>query len=245
MARDVALRAGVAGATSTYGAIADDFDGDGDPDLYLGLHGRPARLLLNVGGRFIEHAAMRFPRADRHGCAAMDIDGSGLPDLYCAMGASRGSGLKANELWLDPGSAHPREVAMESGILDATGRGRTTAFLRAGRGGEVELVVANSPVRIDGLPSMGRTWKTDGDGTFVSRQRPGFAAGLGGLAMQAADYDRDRRDDLLLVTGGLQAPRDGTACPTPGRHRAERTVPSPGHRQFPPLDLVCTDSRSG
>jgi hypothetical protein len=136
----------------------------------------------------------------------MDVDGSGLPDLYCVTGASRGSGLKANELWLDPGSADPREVAMASGILDATGRGRTTAFLRTGRAGEVELVVANSPVRIDGLPSIGRTWRTSGDGAFISRQRPGFAAGLGGLEMQAADYDRDRRDDLLLVTGGLQAP---------------------------------------
>ena len=198
-------KAGVAESTSTYGAIDADFDGDGDPDLYIGRHGRPARLLLNDGGQFVDHEAIRFGREDRHGCTAMDVDRSGLPDLYCVIGASRGSGLKANELWLDPGSEHPTEVAMAAGLLDATGRGRTTTFLRSGRR-EVELVVANSPVRVDGLPSIGRTWKTTGDGSFVSRQRPGFAAGLGGLDMQASDYDRDGRDDLLLVTGGLQAP---------------------------------------
>ena len=205
VARDVAREAGVAESTSTYGAIDADFDGDGDPDLYIGRHGRPARLLLNDGGRFVDHEAIQFGREDRHGCTAMDVDRSGLPDLYCVIGASRGSGLKANELWLDPGSEHPTEVAMAAGLLDATGRGRTTTFLRSGRR-EVELVVANSPVRVDGLPSIGRTWKTTGDGSFVSRQRPGFAAGLGGLDMQASDYDRDGRDDLLLVTGGLQAP---------------------------------------
>ena len=205
IARDVAREAGVAESTSTYGAIDADFDGDGDPDLYIGRHGRPARLLLNEGGRFVDHDAIQFGREDRHGCTAMDVDRSGLPDIYCVIGASRGSGLKANELWLDPGSQHPTEVAMAAGLLDATGRGRTTTFLRSGRR-EVELVVANSPVRVDGLPSIGRTWKTTGDGSFVSRQRPGFAAGLGGLDMQASDYDRDGRDDLLLVTGGLQAP---------------------------------------
>ncbi len=48
---------------------------------------------------------------DRHGCTAADVDGSGLPDLYCTVGGKRGSGLKSNELWLDPGGPSPVEVA--------------------------------------------------------------------------------------------------------------------------------------
>jgi hypothetical protein len=96
---------------------------------------------------------------------------------------------------------------VETGISDSTGRGREAAFLEAVKQDDVNLVVANSPTRVDGLPSVGRLYKTRGDGAFSARERPGFAPRLGALSMQDADFDRDGREDLLLVTGGLQAPR--------------------------------------
>jgi hypothetical protein len=207
IARDVAREVGLAELTATYGAVVADFDADGVDDLFIGRHGRPARLVLDRDGHFVDHAPMVFPGIDRHGCSAADIDGSGLPDLYCAIGGKRGSGLKSNELWLDPGGPAPLQVAVERGLSDPTGRGRRAVFLESERGPEVDLVVTNSPVRVDGLPSLGHVLRTTGDGLFSTRRRPGFAARLGSLAMQDADYDGDGREDLLLVTGGPQAPR--------------------------------------
>ncbi len=140
---------------------------------------------------------------------AADVDGSGLPDLYCAVGGKRGSGFKSNELWLDPGGPAPREVAVERGLSDPTGRGRLAVFLEAQEQDDINLALTNSPTRVDGLPSVGRLFKTNGDGQFRTKARPGFAPRLGSLAMQAADFDGDGREDLLLVTGGAQAPEQG------------------------------------
>jgi hypothetical protein len=203
----VAVKAGVAGNFNTYGAVAADFDGDGDQDLYIGGHGQPGRLKLNVDGKFVDHEPMRFPAIDRHGCSAADVDGSGLPDLYCTIGGKRGSGLKTNELWIDPGGSDPIEIAVEAGVADPTGRGRRTVFLSAGEDEPLHLVVTNSPTRVDGLPSLGRLYRTYRDSAFSARARVGFAPRLGALSLQDADYDFDGRDDLLLVTGGPQAPK--------------------------------------
>jgi hypothetical protein len=211
VAHDVARQAGVFEDTGTYDAVVADFDGDGDDDLYVGRHGRRGRLLLNDDGVFVEHEALKMPSIDRHGCAAADIDGSGLPDLYCAVGGRRGTGLKSNELWIDPGGPAPREGAAERGLSDPTGRGRLAGFLEARKQKGVSLVVTNSPDRVDGLPSLGRRFVTHRDGDFAAVAEPGFAAQLGALAVQDADFDRDGREDLLLVTGRPQAPgRGGT-----------------------------------
>jgi hypothetical protein len=210
LARNVAAQVGLGDTTASYGAIATDFDGDGVDDLFIGRHGRPARLVLNRSGHFVDNPAMTFPPIDRHGCAAADIDGSGLPDLYCAIGGKRGSGLKTDELWLDPGGPAPVQAAIERGISDPTGRGRRAAFLRSSTrsgDGRVDLVVTNSPVRIDGLPSVGRLYRAEDGGDFVSKVRTGFASRLGSIALQDADFDSDGREDLVLVTGGPQAPR--------------------------------------
>jgi len=209
VARDVAAEAGIFEETGTYGAVVEDFDGDGVDDLFIGRHGRTGRLLLARDGVFVQHEPLQMQSIDRHGCATADVDGSGLPDLYCAVGGKRGSGLKSNELWLDPGGPAPREVAVERGLSDPTGRGRLAVFLEAQEQDDISLALTNSPTRVDGLPSVGRLFKTNGDGQFKTKTRPGFAPRLGALAMQAADYDGDGREDLLLVTGGAQAPEQG------------------------------------
>jgi hypothetical protein len=241
-AREVALRAGIAEQTPTYGAVVADFDADGSDDLFIGRHGRRARLVLNQGGVFVDHEPVSFPPIDRHGCSAADVDGSGLPDLYCAVGGHRGSGLKSNELWLDPGGQAPRQVAVEHGVSDPTGRGRRASFLESRKDDDIELVVTNSPTRVDGLPSIGRLFRTRGEAAFDARARTGFAARLGSLSTQDADYDGDGREDLLLVTGGLQAPlQEGTRLYRNAARGLIDVTRQMGIRSFGELDAELVD----
>ena len=230
-ARDVAIRAGIAEQTSSYGAVVADFDADGVDDLFIGRHGRPGRLLLNRDGVFVDHAPMRFPPIDRHGCSAADVDGSGLPDLYCTIGGKRGSGLKSNELWLDPGGAAPRQVAVEHGVSDPTGRGRRATFLEASHGRDVDLVVTNSPTRVDGLPSIGRLFRSRGDATFDGprahrvRGPPRLA-----LARRMPTTTATAARTSLLVTGGPQAPLPGGHATLPQHGtRSRRRHAAIGH----------------
>jgi hypothetical protein len=206
VARDVAVQSGLAETTLTYSGVVADFDGDGDPDLYIGRHSAPGRLLINDGGVFRDHPAFSQPRADRHGCAAGDVDGSGLPDLLCVVGALRGSGLKANELWLDPGGPDPVEASGRSGLIDPTGRGRHALFLRYDEDAHLDALIANSPTRVDGLPSPSRLFLGSEGPTFVPRPDPGFDPLLGAWAVEAADLDRDGRDELLVVPHQEQVP---------------------------------------
>lgn len=212
VAKDVAKPAGIYEETGTYDAVVDDFDGDGVDDLYIGRHGKKGLLLLNRNGVFEEHEPMTKAQAslDRHGCTAADVDRSGLPDLYCTVGGKRGSGLKSNELWLDPGGPSPVEVASAWGAADATGRGRLATFLKSKRQRAVDLVVTNTPTRVDGLPSLARLFRTKKTGGLKAKASPGIAARLGARAMQGADFDRDGREDLLLVTGGPQTAGPGS-----------------------------------
>ena len=91
----------------------------------------------------------------------------------------------------------------------------------------------NSPVRVDGLPSVGRHYTSVRDGQFETRATPGFAPRLGALAMQDADFGGDGREDLLLVTGGAQAPRRaGTHLYRNSRRGLEDVTREMGIRSF-------------
>jgi hypothetical protein len=242
VARDVAGSAGLAEVTGTYDAVVDDFDGDGLDDIYIGRHGRSGRLMINQGGTFKAHGSLQMPSIDRHGCTSADIDGSGLPDLYCTIGGKRGTGLKANELWLDPGGPAPRNVGVDRGLADETGRGRDAVFLEATSRDDVSLLVANSPVRADGLPSIGRHYLTQRDGQFRSRVRPGFAPRLGALAMQDADFGGDGREDLLMVVGGNQSPvQSGTRLYRNTRKGLEDVTRETGIRSIDEVDAELVD----
>jgi hypothetical protein len=198
IAVDVAAEAGLPTESQSWGAVAADFDGDGDEDLFLGRHGARARLFRNDGGRFSE-SEQRFGGGDRHACAAADVDGSGLLDLYCAFGAARGTGTKHNQLWLDPGGPEPRLEPYAGGATEPLGRGRQPRFLDIDEDGDLDLFLGQETKRMDGQPSLNRAFLATGPATFEAVEVPGIDSGLAVEDLDVADYDGDGRDDLLLV----------------------------------------------
>ena len=187
----------------------------------------------------------RCESIDRHGCTAADVDGSGLPDLYCAVGGKRGSGLKSNELWLDPGGPAPVEVAVEQGRLRPD-RPRPAGGLPGGRASRTTstCVVTNSPTRVDGLPSLAPALHAPrGDGGFKAKDRPGFAPRLGALRHAGRRLRQGRprgpaARDRRPTGAASRAARGSTAT----RARASSTSPARwASRSFDEMDAELVD----
>lgn len=204
--RDVAVATGLAETTHTFGAVAADFDSDGWTDLFIGRHGGPARWTRNDHGVFRDFGAS-ISGQDRHGCTAADADGDTRLDVFCAVGAERGQGVKANELWLQETAGTLVDRVVEAGVLDPYGRGREPAFLDADRDGDPDLFIGNSPDRVDGLPSPNRFYRNEGGGAFVPDHSVGLDPDIGTYCVQAVDFDKDGWTDLAICTLPEQQPK--------------------------------------
>ena len=196
--RDVAGRVGLPGPTISYGATVLDVDGDGWDDLLLSRHTERGRLLRNRHGIFVAAAGDPLSAIDRHGCAAADIDRDGRVDAYCAVGAARGSKLKNNELWTDLDTADPRQVSVAFGVDDPLGRGRRATFLDLDGDPWPDLLVTSDPLRVDGLPSVGRAFVNDGGRRFLPAGDRGLELPIGGSCALSADLDGDGRDEVVI-----------------------------------------------
>jgi len=196
--RDKAKAVGLPTKARTYGAVVRDFNGDKRPDIFLGGHAGAARLYLDKGAQF-KASGTGFGAGDRHTCAAADVDGSGLPDLYCNFGGGRGLGVKANQLWLDPGGPNARLDDDAGGAVEPLGRGRGAVFLDVDKDGRKDLVLGQQPDRVDGLPSLNAVYLRNGTGSFRLWRKSGLSTDVGGTAFDSGDVDRDGRTDLLLM----------------------------------------------
>ncbi|OQY68654.1 MAG: hypothetical protein B6D46_03130 [Polyangiaceae bacterium UTPRO1] len=191
---DVTAAAGIARTAQTYDAAVGDFDGDGEPDLYVGNHATGGMLLRNQGGgRFVDvlSGSGIAPRGDQHGCGWGDYDNDGRLDLHVALGAGRGLAAKANRLYHNEGGGRFRDVAAAAGVADPTGRARSTAWLDVDRDGWLDLLTVN-------WASPSTLFRNRRDGTF---EDVSAASGIGAYSatrLAWADVDGDGYPDLVL-----------------------------------------------
>ncbi len=195
-----AVEAGVYEETRTWGANVADYDADGHDDFLLVRHSQaPARLYHNQGdGTFIEVNRGTFPRNDRHDCAWGDVDQDGRLDAYCTLGADHGTGTGLNELWMQQPDGTFVNRASAYGVTDPFGRGRHATFVDVDHDPYPDLFVGNHYPRTDGRTSPNRLYINQGGTSFRDAPEFGLDKEVGGYCAQAADYDGDGWEDLLV-----------------------------------------------
>lgn len=227
--RDVGTEAQAPGTGYGMGALAGDYDGDGDTDLYTTQLG-PDCLYANAGdGSFSDVTAAAGLGVDTWGTSAtyLDADLDGDLDLfvvdYVQFAVDRNPWCGRRDLdlrlYCDPSEYEPTadrlyrnegggpvtrftEVGAESGI---TGKGNGLGVLAADfdGDGDTDLYVAN-----DMTPNF--LYHNDGTGRFAEgglmfgAALSGDGAPQAGMGVDVGDYDDDGDPDLLVTNYQLE-----------------------------------------
>ncbi|RYU63126.1 hypothetical protein EWI61_01310 [Methylolobus aquaticus] len=200
---DIAADVGIAENTPAYHMAVADYNGDGWPDILLNRRWAvPFRLYKNVGGSFVEDLSINFGIRDRLDCQWGDPNVDGRLDLYCARGASHGTAMKANQLWIQQADGSFQEQGIAWGAIDPYGRGRSVGWFNFNGDEFPDLFVGNHFPRADGIPSANRLYVNQAGTNFAELEIPGFTAELGGYCVYPVDMDKDGFDDLLVCGGG-------------------------------------------
>lgn len=149
---DVTESAGIVGAGSGLGAVATDFDGDQDLDLYIANDLMANFLYLNQGdGTFIDEGLLSGAAVNRDGkpessmgVDAGDVDNDGDSDIVIAHLSGETNTLYQNDgggLFLD----QTREIGLGAASWTFTAFG--AAFLDYDNDGWLDLMTANGAVR--------------------------------------------------------------------------------------------------
>ncbi len=169
-----------------------DYDGDGDPDLYVTCwnpygtaHGN--LLFRNDGGKFVEISSEAGVRYVGKSVAAIfaDYDNDGELDLYVVNAGS-------NILYQNIGDGKFSNVTETAGVSDAD-FGHTAIFFDMDHEGDLDLYVANS--------TTNRLYRNNGDGSFTELgEKIGVSGGIAESRDAAfGDFDEDGDIDLFVV----------------------------------------------
>jgi hypothetical protein len=219
---DVTAGSGVDVAGYGMGVATGDYDGDGDPDVYITNLGANVLLRNDGGGRFTDVTAAAGVAGSGWSTSAafVDIDADGWLDLfvtrylgwtpererqcfsltgvvdYCS---PKNYGAPTTDLlFRNTGRGTFADVSASSGITAAVGNGLGVVADDVDGDGRIDIFVAN-----DGTPN--HLWINQGGGRFaeMALQR-GVAidqdgAPKAGMGVHVADVDGDADNDLLVM----------------------------------------------
>ncbi|MCP9235848.1 FG-GAP-like repeat-containing protein [Lewinella sp. JB7] len=199
---DVTVRAGLHKGGRSVGAVSGDFDGDGDPDLFVTTDaGEPNLLFRNGGdGRFTEvHEVSGITQASYSTAATVgDFDGDGLPDIYVANYLAthepRDGGLP-NFYYHNEGGFRFTEQAATLG-LDDRGCGLGAVLTDLDDDGDRDLIVAND---YGYLVSANEVWLNESPLHPRAAARTGLNATVNAMGVAVGDYDRDGDLDYYIT----------------------------------------------
>ena len=224
---DITLSANVGDTGYGLGAVAADYDSDGDRDLYVTNLGKNVLYRNNGDGTFTdvtEDAQVGCPLLSASAAFA-DIDRDGDLDLYVCnyveyaletdipcyyenrlriyCGPNEYQGI-ADVLYRNNGDGTFTDVTKSAGVYEPTTRGLGVVFTDVNGDGWVDIYVANDM-------SPNTLFINQGDGTFqeegVLRGTAYNGDGLanGSMGIDAGDYDNDGDIDLWVSNFSLEA----------------------------------------
>jgi hypothetical protein len=197
--QDVSQAAGVKIFHTTYGnPIWEDFNNDGNADVFVINHGNPPSLFRNNGDRTftdIRPGSGITSSGDRHGAAWGDYDNDGKPDLFITIGADRGSdvGNKTDQLYRNNGDGTFTDVTTLAGVDNRFGRGRSVNWVDFNNDGCLDLFVKNHE-------SPNVLYRNNCDGTFTDIAASAGIVDAPGDVSSWADYDNDGYMDLFVTS---------------------------------------------
>jgi VCBS repeat protein len=194
---------GLGGVAHPNVALALDFDGDGDRDLFVGSFYGPNHLFENARGTFRDVTASSGLSQDDMtaiACAA-DFDGDGRLDLYLGRFLDARRDVPQTMLYTRNGAPNRLYRGLEGlrfeDLSEASGAGDRGLTLGAAAGdldedGDVDLYLSNDYGRNVLL-------RNRGDGTFEDvALESGALAVSGGMSSTMSDLDGDGRLDLYV-----------------------------------------------
>ena len=202
---------------SSLGAVVDDYDGDGDLDLYVANDQMPNFLWMNQGdGTFVDDGLLAGCAVNREGQAEAsmgvdtgDIDRDGDPDLF--MAHLRG---ETNTLFLNDGHGLFEDVTTQADLasasFDFTAFG--AGFLDFDNDGWLDLLTANGAVKtiesqardreVLPLRQSNQLFRNLGNGRFVdvtANAGEPFAVAEVSRGAAFGDLDNDGDTDVVVT----------------------------------------------
>jgi len=199
---NVAGKVGVDFMNLAGGAIADDFDNDGDIDLLMTSYGADGQLeyMTNEGGVFkrsTEKAGLIGLLGGLNIIQA-DYDNDGWIDAYIPRGAWLGKiGLQPDSLLHNNGDGTFTDVAYVAGIAGVDYPDITAVFTDYDNDGDLDIYVGNETDANVKAPNQ--LFRNNGDGTFTDVAEKAGVMNMGySRSVLAGDIDGDRDADLWV-----------------------------------------------
>ena len=191
---EIAQAAGVADMSEAWGAVAGDFDNDGNMDIYLSNYWSKNRLYLNDGNANftdVTKAAGVGDSGPSTSVALADIDNDGFLDIY-VLNRSQAVDEYANTLYRNNGDGTFTDITAVSGTGDL-GTGLAVGFFDYDNDRFMDIYVVNE---------FGRDvlYHNNRDGTFTNMEpvlnNPKPGAGMG---VDFSDIDNDGDFDIYVA----------------------------------------------
>ncbi len=160
---DVSATAGISEFNETWGASWGDYDGDGDPDLWVSNHTFAPGFYANNGDGTFSRIPFSDP-GDSHGAQWADLDNDGDMDLVEYAGSSGGFEQSPNKVYINNDGTLV-ESASALGLDLPLGRGRNPLVFDWNADGLSDVYYI-ALTRNDGLDGSG-IFEQQNDGTFL------------------------------------------------------------------------------